>query len=68
MLTVKKIVRNNIKLCFPEKKEYEIKKIEKKFYSHICDVLLETLKSIDNVKKINDETFPIKQNRNSKSI
>jgi KDO2-lipid IV(A) lauroyltransferase len=40
----KKIVRDNLKKSFPEKSEYEIKNIEKKFYKNLCDIIFETLK------------------------
>ncbi len=40
----RKVILKNLRLCFPEKSEAEIKKIEKKFYKHFCDLLLETLK------------------------
>ncbi|WP_196888813.1 lysophospholipid acyltransferase family protein [Aureivirga sp. CE67] len=41
----KKVVYNNIKLAFPEKSHEELKKIEKKFYSHFVDVFLEMMKT-----------------------
>lgn len=42
----KKVVNYNLNLCFPEKSEKEIKTIEKKFYQHLCDMLVESIKSI----------------------
>lgn len=42
----KKTVTNNLKLVFPEKSTEEIIKIRKKFYSHMCDMFLEMIKSI----------------------
>ena len=42
----KKTVYANLKLCFPDKSESEIKKIRKKFYHHLCDMILESIKSI----------------------
>ncbi|UOB17430.1 lysophospholipid acyltransferase family protein [Abyssalbus ytuae] len=42
----KKVVRNNLKLVFPEKSLQEIKHIEKKFYRHMCDLFLEMIKSL----------------------
>lgn len=41
----KKVVRLNLKNSFPEKKESEIKEIEKKYFKHLCDLLLESLKA-----------------------
>lgn len=47
----RKTVTNNLKLVFPEKSEKEIKKIEKKFYRHMCDMFLEMIKSISISEK-----------------
>ncbi len=41
----KKVVHSNLKNSFPEKQEFERKKIEKQFYKHLCDVVVESLKS-----------------------
>lgn len=43
----KKVVRSNLKLCFPEKSESELKSIEVKFYHHLCDIFLEMIKTLD---------------------
>ena len=40
----KKVVRKNLTECFPEKSPEELKKIEKAFYRHFSDNLLETMK------------------------
>jgi Kdo2-lipid IVA lauroyltransferase/acyltransferase len=40
----KKIVSTNLRNAFPEKPEKELKSIEKKFYSHLADLIIETLK------------------------
>lgn len=42
----KKTVTNNLTLVFPEKSSKEIIEIRKKFYSHMCDMFLEMIKSI----------------------
>ncbi|TBW26638.1 lysophospholipid acyltransferase family protein [Gramella sp. KN1008] len=42
----RKTVQNNLRLVFPEKPESEIKRIEKRFYRHMCDMFLEMIKSI----------------------
>ncbi|ALJ03921.1 lipid A biosynthesis acyltransferase [Pseudalgibacter alginicilyticus] len=42
----KKVVTNNLNLVFPEKTEKEITVISKKFYHHLCDMILEAVKSI----------------------
>ena len=41
----KKVVRNNLKLSFPNKPEQELRKIEKKTYRHFVDVFFEMIKS-----------------------
>lgn len=42
----RKVVKNNLELVFPEKSSKEIKSIEKKFYKHLCDMLVESIKSM----------------------
>ena len=46
----KKTVSENLKLVFPKKSEAERKRIEKKFYHHLCDMILEAIKSM-NIRK-----------------
>ncbi len=45
-----KTVRYNLRTTFPDKSEKELKNIEKKFYSHLCDMFLEMIKSM-SIKK-----------------
>lgn len=40
----KKVVMDNLKLVFPDKSENERKVIAKKFYTHLCDIIFETIK------------------------
>ena len=40
----REVVRKNLVNSFPEKTEEEIKKIEKRFYRHFCDYVMETVK------------------------
>lgn len=40
----RKVVRNNLKRSFPEKSSSEIVFIEKQFYRHFCDLVLESFK------------------------
>ena len=42
----KKVVTSNLKLAFPKKSAKEITLIQKKFYHHLCDMILESVKSI----------------------
>jgi len=42
----RKVVKENLKLVFPEKSEKEIKTITRKFYHHFCDLILESIKSL----------------------
>ena len=41
----RKVVATNLKNSFPEKTDKELKIIEKKFYRHLSDILIETFKS-----------------------
>lgn len=47
----KKVVYDNLKLVFPEKSEKELKTIRRKFYGHMCDMFLETVKTMDLSKE-----------------
>ena len=40
----KEVIFSNLKNSFPEKSEAEIKQIAKKFYAHLADTLVETIK------------------------
>ena len=42
----RKTVQDNLRLVFPEKSHHELKRIEKKFFSHMVDMFLEMIKSI----------------------
>ena len=41
-----KTVKENLKLVFPEKSDLEVKIITRKFYHHLCDMILESIKSM----------------------
>ena len=55
----KKVVRNNLKLVFPEKSEKERLVIEKKFFRHMCDIFLEMMKTMGMSKKEIQERFTV---------
>jgi len=42
----KKVVRANLKNAFPHKTEKELRSIERKFYRYVCDLPLETFKTL----------------------
>jgi len=42
----KKVVFENLSNSFPEKKNEELLKIQKRFYRYFCDLILETLKTL----------------------
>ena len=42
----KKVVTSNLKLVFPEKSNAELSVITKKFYHHLCDMMVEAIKSL----------------------
>lgn len=41
-----KTVKENLNLVFPEKSDEEIKRITKAFYHHLCDMIVESIKSM----------------------
>ena len=45
------VVRNNLKLVFPNKSEQEIKYIQKEFFKHMCDMFLEMVKTMSLSKE-----------------
>lgn len=53
----KKVVRNNIKLALPHLSEKERLAIERKFYSHMCDMFLEMIKTITISQKEIEKRF-----------
>jgi KDO2-lipid IV(A) lauroyltransferase len=56
----KKVVRGNLELCFPNKSSEELKKIEKAFYHHMCDMFLEMIKTLSISEKQLKERFVYK--------
>lgn len=42
----RRVVRKNLINSFPKKKEKEILQIERKFYRHLCDYFVETIKTL----------------------
>lgn len=47
----KKVVRKNLELAFPDKKEEELDLIEARFYRHMVDLFMEMIKSMSISKK-----------------
>lgn len=47
----KKVVRKNLQQAFKELSQDEIRSLEKKFYRHFCDVLVESLKALSISEK-----------------
>ncbi|WP_291867428.1 lysophospholipid acyltransferase family protein [Maribacter sp.] len=47
----KKVVHANLTLVFPKKSEIELKRIEKSFYKHMCDMFLEMVKTMNLSKE-----------------
>lgn len=43
----KQTVIDNLRLVFPEKSDHEIKIITRKFFHHFCDMILESIKSMN---------------------
>ena len=40
----RKLVQENLRNAFPDKDKKELKQLEKKFYHHFCDYIVETIK------------------------
>ena len=53
----RKIVRTNLKNSFPEKTEKDLKSIEKKFYKHLADIMIETFKMTHVSKSTQKKRF-----------
>ncbi len=72
----KKVVKENLLLCFPEKSAEERLAIEKKFYVHLCDLFMEMIKTLnmtsDEIKDRfvvkNPEYFDILEKKNQSCI
>lgn len=47
----KEVVRKNLKNSFPERTDAELRTIEKKYYSHMCDLVVESLKNFTISRK-----------------
>jgi len=47
----KKVVKENLQLVFPDKSEQEIKSISKKFFHHLSDMVVESIKSLSISKE-----------------
>ncbi|MEZ4802943.1 MAG: lysophospholipid acyltransferase family protein [Gelidibacter sp.] len=56
----KKVVKANLRLVFPETSEKEIRSITKKFYHHLCDMIVEAIKSMTISEKEMKERFTFK--------
>ncbi len=56
----KKVVFDNVKKSFPDKSEAEINKIIKKFYLHLSDITLESVKSMSMSEKSLNKRYVIK--------
>lgn len=56
----KKVVKDNLRLVFPEKNDKEINRIAKSFYGHFCDLFLEMIKTLSISKQQLDKRFIVK--------
>ncbi|MFK5973591.1 MAG: lysophospholipid acyltransferase family protein [Flavobacteriaceae bacterium] len=55
----KKVVRDNLELVFPAKSKQEIDRIEKEFYTHMCDMFLEMVKTMSLSKEEVKERYNV---------
>lgn len=53
----RKVVRENLELVFPNKSKVEIKEISRKFYHHLCDMVLESIKTFSISEKELNQRF-----------
>lgn len=53
----KKVVMGNLKRCFPEKSDQELKAICRKFYRHFCDLVVESIKNFSISKEEAQKRF-----------
>ena len=53
------VVLENLNLAFPDKTPEEISRIEKDFYRHMCDIFLETIKTLKINKRDLEERYRI---------
>ena len=56
----KTVVQGNLKIAFPDLAPAELLQIEKKFYTHLCDLFLEIIKSMGMRKEEMLERFQVK--------
>lgn len=56
----KKVVRHNLELALPHLTDQERKKIERRSYRHLCDMFLETMKTMSITQKQIDKRFIFK--------
>ncbi|MDC3336267.1 lysophospholipid acyltransferase family protein [Flavobacteriales bacterium] len=55
----KKVIRGNLERSFPKFSNKQIRKIERKFYQHFCDIIIESLKNFSISKKSTKKRFVI---------
>ena len=56
----KEVIRKNLNLVFPKLSDKEKKIIERKAYKHLCDLFLETIKSLGMSKEDMTKRFIFK--------
>jgi len=56
----KKVVLANLQLAFPEKTIAELKTIRRKFYAHMCDIFLETIKTMSISETVFKQRFQVR--------
>lgn len=55
----RKVVRENLALALPHLNDSERKKVEKKFYSHMCDMFLEMIKTMSIAPEEMEKRFKV---------
>ncbi|MCH2045378.1 MAG: hypothetical protein MK212_14775 [Saprospiraceae bacterium] len=57
----RKVIRANLKNAFPKKSAKELQIIEQKFYTHLCDILLEGIKGLSMSKASIKKRYDVRQ-------
>ena len=53
------VVRQNLRHSFPEKTPAELKALERKFYHHLCDLLVESIRLFSYSKEEAEERYKL---------
>ena len=55
----KKVVLENLSICFPEENQKRLKEIRKKFYRHLCDLFMEMISTMNLSKSDVEKKYQV---------